>query len=53
VLSENISIIEIDESSLDKNGQWPWSREIIAKGVEKALLTSSISSYSNIICRKR
>mgnify|MGYP003111315689 FL=1 len=36
VLSENISIIEIDEASLDKNGQWPWSREIIAKGVEKA-----------------
>ena len=29
VLSENISIIEIDEASLDKNGQWPWSREII------------------------
>ena len=36
VLSENVSIIEIDETSLDKNGQWPWSREIIAKGVEKA-----------------
>ena len=36
VKSSNISIIEIDETSLDKNGQWPWNREIIAKGVERA-----------------
>ena len=36
VESSNISIIEIDETSLDKNGQWPWNRELIAKGVEKA-----------------
>ena len=36
IKSENISIVEIDEDSLDKNGQWPWNRELIAKGVEKA-----------------
>ena len=36
VKSENISIVEIDEASLDQNGQWPWNRELIANGVEKA-----------------
>ncbi len=36
VKSENITIIEIDEDSLDEYGQWPWNRELIAQGVVKA-----------------
>ena len=35
-VSDNISIVEIDEKSLELNGQWPWSRDVIAKGIEKA-----------------
>ena len=36
VQSENITIVEIDEASLDKHGQWPWGRNIIGNGIEKA-----------------
>ena len=36
VQSENITIVEIDEASLDKHGQWPWDRNIIGNGIEKA-----------------
>jgi len=36
VMSENISVVEIDEQTLEQNGQWPWSRDVLAKGVEKA-----------------
>ena len=36
VQSENITIVEIDEASLDKHGQWPWDRNIIGRGIEKA-----------------
>ena len=36
VKSENIAIIEIDESSLDEYGQWPWKRDLIAQGIVKA-----------------
>jgi adenylate cyclase len=34
--SDSVCIIEIDEASLDKNGQWPWPRNIIADSVVKA-----------------
>ncbi|HTQ32987.1 MAG TPA: adenylate/guanylate cyclase domain-containing protein [Stellaceae bacterium] len=30
-----ISIVDIDDASLDKYGQWPWSRSLDAKLVEK------------------
>ena len=36
VEKENITIVEIDEASLDKHGQWPWDRNIIGRGIEKA-----------------
>ena len=36
VKSENITIIEIDEASLDKHGQWPWKRDLIAEGIIRA-----------------
>jgi len=29
--AKNISIIAIDEESLDKIGRWPWSREVLAR----------------------
>ena len=35
-ISETAVIIEIDESSIDKNGQWPWPRNLIADGITKA-----------------
>ena len=31
-----IAIVEIDEDSLDKHGQWPWPRNLIADGIVKA-----------------
>jgi len=34
--SDTISIVEIDEKSLEKYGQWPWGRNVIAQGIEKA-----------------
>ncbi len=35
-VSQSISIIEIDEYSLEKYGQWPWERSVIAEGITKA-----------------
>ena len=35
-ISDTISIVEIDEKSLEKYGQWPWGRNVIAQGIEKA-----------------
>jgi len=29
--AKNVSIIAIDDESLDKIGRWPWSREVLAK----------------------
>ena len=33
--AKNISIIAIDEESLDKIGRWPWSREVLASMTDK------------------
>ena len=36
VKSDNVVVIEIDEASLEKNGQWPWPRNELADGIKKA-----------------
>ena len=36
IQSENIAVVEIDEKSLEKNGQWPWKRDELAAAVRKA-----------------
>ena len=30
VVSEDIAILEIDEKSIEKYGQWPWKRDVLA-----------------------
>ena len=35
-LASNIIVVQIDEVSLDKFGQWPWSRVTLSEGLEKA-----------------
>ena len=35
--SEDVIIVEIDEKSIEKYGQWPWDRSIIAGVVQKAI----------------
>jgi adenylate cyclase len=34
--SDNIAVIEIDEDSLEANGQWPWKRDVLASGINRA-----------------
>ena len=34
--AKEIVVVEIDENSLDVNGQWPWPRNLIADGIVKA-----------------
>jgi len=34
--AEEVAIVEIDEASLETNGQWPWPRDIIADSIVKA-----------------
>ena len=34
--SDLFTIVEIDESSLEKYGQWPWKRDVLAHYIEKA-----------------
>jgi len=36
VKSDNVVVIEIDEASLEKNGQWPWPRTELANAIKKA-----------------
>ena len=35
-ISQEISIVEIDEASLEQYGQWPWKRDILSNGIIKA-----------------
>lgn len=37
-----IAIVEIDEDSLDVNGQWPWPRNLIADGIVKAYESGAV-----------
>ena len=36
-VSQDIAIIEIDEKGIEKYGQWPWNRTVIADVVQKAI----------------
>ena len=35
-VSDSISIIEIDEDSLEEYGQWPWKRDVLSSGIQRA-----------------
>ena len=35
-MAENIAVIEIDEDALETNGQWPWKRDVLAAGIQRA-----------------
>ena len=35
--SETAVIIEIDEPTIEQQGQWPWPRDLIADGIKKAV----------------
>ena len=39
--SELFTVVELDEASLEKHGQWPWRRDILAGYVEKAYLNGA------------
>ena len=34
-IAENVVLVAIDEQSINSYGRWPWSRDILAKGIEK------------------
>ena len=34
-LSSNITLILVDEKSINRFGRWPWNREVFARGLEK------------------
>ena len=40
--SDQVLIVDIDEQSLDRIGQWPWPRDVIAKMVNNRTLQSII-----------
>jgi len=35
VIADNIYSVEIDEAALDIYGQWPWSRDVLSKQIER------------------
>jgi len=35
VLSQDIAILEIDERAIEKYGQWPWKRDVLADVIQK------------------
>ena len=46
-LSQDIAIVEIDEKSIEKYGQWPWKRSIIADIVQKAVSYTHLTLPTN------
>ena len=36
VQSESVVVVEIDEKTLEKHGQWPFPRQILADAITKA-----------------
>ena len=34
-VSQDIAILEIDEKSIEKYGQWPWKRDVLANVIWK------------------
>ena len=50
--SNNIVVVEIDEQSLDSQGQWPWSRDILSKGVEKAFENETDTNIKKVLIKK-
>jgi adenylate cyclase len=47
--SKNIAVVEIDEDALEKNGQWPWRRDVLAKAVDKAFTAGASAVVLPII----
>tara|TARA_R110000850_G_scaffold65867_5_gene146980 strand:+ start:1799 stop:3847 length:2049 start_codon:yes stop_codon:yes gene_type:complete len=39
--SELFTIVELDEASLEKHGQWPWKRDILSSYIEKAYMNGA------------
>ena len=39
--SDLFTIIELDEASLEKHGQWPWQRGVISNYIEKAYINGA------------
>lgn len=35
LISENITIVEIDENALKKYGQWPWDRKVLSEQLDR------------------
>ena len=46
IQSQNIGIVTIDEKSIEKYGQWPWKRDVLADLIIK-LREQGAGSYSN------
>lgn len=47
--AKNIAVVEIDEDALEKNGQWPWRRDELAKAVDKAFASGAAAVVLPII----
>ena len=42
ISSDNVLVLDIDENSLRKIGQWPWPRSVLGKLVDKTYLSASL-----------
>ena len=42
ISSDNVIVLDIDEKSLQKIGQWPWPRSVLGKLVDKTYQSSSL-----------
>ena len=42
ISSDNVIVIDIDEISLNKLGQWPWPRSLLGEFVDKTYLSASL-----------
>ena len=50
-ISPDIAIVTIDEKAIEKYGQWPWNREVLAETIIKLASNVQISlcKYYNLI----
>ena len=53
ILSQDIGVVTIDEAAIEKYGQWPWKRDILADIIWKLREAGAGIIVMPIICQRQ
>ena len=52
--SDNVAFLEIDEATIEKYGQWPFKRDVMAGFIQRLRADGAgVNCYTNFVFRKR